>query len=209
MKEKKLRPVTEELVDKIINQDAVTTSYGCGSGSGSGSGSGCGSGSGSGCGCGSGSGSGSGDEDRYQKIPYSGNFSVEKTISYDVNYEFKVVFSGSFNVYIDRYHKYDEWTLHEERIDMNFSVNGIERRYGYDAQGKPIIYSTSGGSKSFPFCTGFRQSCQIDCKTISPEENNLYAYLVGELGFDISSSYMDDAHIVLSRKNITCNLHLK
>ncbi len=55
-----LRPVSNEEMESILNEESgiSTNSYGCGNGSGSDSG--CGSGSGSGCGCGSGSGSGSG-----------------------------------------------------------------------------------------------------------------------------------------------------
>lgn len=79
MNKKKLRPVTEELVDKIINQDATTTSYGCGSGSGSGSGSGLESGwypAEYGCGNSEGSGSGLGlvvTNQPYTGIKFSDN----------------------------------------------------------------------------------------------------------------------------------------
>lgn len=58
---KKLRPVSAELVNEILNGGYEVSSYGCGSGSGSG-GAGCGCGSGDSSGCGSGSGSGSGDD---------------------------------------------------------------------------------------------------------------------------------------------------
>ena len=68
MTKKKLEPVSEELVNKIINEGANSASYGCGSGSGCGCG--CGSGSGCGCGCGCGSGSGSGDDTHNESITY-------------------------------------------------------------------------------------------------------------------------------------------
>lgn len=104
--------------------------------------------------------------------------------------------------------KEDEWAMHEERIDMNFDVKGKERRYGYDQEGKPIVYSTSGGSKSFPF-SGLEQSCQIDCTTTSPEKINLRAELNGALVFRIESTYMGDTHIVLAQKSIDCYIHRK
>ena len=128
------------------------------------------------------------------------------TVTYNQDYEFDVVLSGSFSVYIDRWRKEDEWAMHEERIDMNFDVKGKERRYGYDQEGKPIVYSTSGGSKSFPF-SGLRQSCQIDCATTSPEKINLRAELNGELAFHIESTYMGDTHIILAQKSINCNIY--
>ena len=196
----KLKKVSQELANEILNNGYGIEAYGCGSGSGSGSG------SGAGCGCGSGDGSGSGNERKYEKIPYSGNFSKKITVTYNQDYEFDVVLSGSFSVYIDRWRKEDEWAMHEERIDMNFDVKGKERRYGYDQEGKPIVYSTSGGSKSFPF-SGLRQSCQIDCATTSPEKINLRAELNGELAFHIESTYMGDTHIVLAQKSINCNIY--
>lgn len=84
----KLKKVSQELANEILNNGYGIEAYGCGSGSGSGSG--------SGCGCGSGDGSGSGNERKYEKIPYSGNFSKKITVTYNQDYEFDVVLSGSF-----------------------------------------------------------------------------------------------------------------
>ena len=75
MTKKKLEPVSEELVNKIINEGANPASYGCGSGSGCG----CGCGSGSGCGCGSGS--GSGDDTHDETIMY--NFPNQTIYNFD------------------------------------------------------------------------------------------------------------------------------
>ena len=74
-----LRPVSNEEMESILNEESgiSTNSYGCGSGSGSGSGCGCGSGSGSGSGSGCGCGSGSGEDDGQQPKP---KFDIAKAV---------------------------------------------------------------------------------------------------------------------------------
>lgn len=84
---KKLRPVSAELVNEILNGGYEVSSYGCGSGSGSGGGSGSGCGCGSGDGSGSGSGSGSEEPTvescvhRYEPYTYRDGYGCELKLS--------------------------------------------------------------------------------------------------------------------------------
>ena len=131
MTKKKLEPVSEELVNKIINEGATPASYG--SGSGSGSGSGCGSESG--CGCGSGSGSG-----EYEGT--SGQITVSTNFSYDF-----CPFTVSATV--DYSAKFKKVGKDDPRQEIEYNYVNVTFTFGggtnilYDKDGNKLEYKAS------------------------------------------------------------------
>lgn len=169
MKDKKLRPVSEELVNKIINQDAVPSSYGCGCGSG--------------CGCGDGSGSGSGDIDpddpeywrpektRLQTL----NFNFEDNYITEGNYRFILKGSGSCTVCMYRENKGAEWRLKFQEISITLSVEGSTTEYQDPISGNIVFFETNG-SKSVTVKhydnNDTSAYASLKCSTVSPQKGN-------------------------------------
>jgi hypothetical protein len=127
MTKKKLEPVSEELVNKIINEGATPASYGCGSGSGSG----CGSG----CGCGSGSGSG-------ENTGTSGQITVSTNFSYDFC-PFTVSATVDYRAYLKKVGKDDpRQEIEYEYVKVTFTFGGGTNIL-YDKDGNKLEYKAS------------------------------------------------------------------
>lgn len=145
-----LRPVSNEEMESILNEESgiSTNSYGCGSGSGSGSGSGCGCGCGSGSGSGSGSGcgcgSGSGDSDLKEITAWSitKKSPVSDFASKD-NYKLSV--SGEVSATVTKYRTVDEdGKIVGERIEGSATAK-IQGESKVNKVGN-VEYRTSGFS---------------------------------------------------------------
>lgn len=196
-----LRPVSNEEMERILNEESSVLT----SGSGSGSGSGCGSGSGSGSGSGCGSGSGSGDDDEYIKTEtYTIKAGRSSTAIYGAGYEFSTSYSISCDAYADKYGKYGMWSIHIVSTSFSFSIGGKRTSAGKDENGNDIIYATSGGetySRTLPGGVTY-DSCTIKCSTDSPKFQRLIACMSGSISLDVSSS----GEVKESSSSFNCNI---
>ena len=121
-----LRPVSNEEMERILDEESSVLT------SGSGSGSGCGS--------------GSGDDDEYIKTETNTiKAGRSSTAIYGAGYEFSTSYSISCDAYADKYGKYGMWSIHIVSTSFSFSIGGKRTSAGKDENGNDIIYATSGG----------------------------------------------------------------